>query len=264
MGPPRARGGSSMLSIIFLVYAVVHIALWIWGWRLWARHGRPVALFVLLFANTLLFYDNLRIGLGRFIGEGELLRAMTVPAFAWHWTFLPLLVIAAGSVARLAGLAWARNKAVMGAFCVVAVLLAALDIPMIFTLELYPACLADTLRYTTTVTADVLCRPDDPLVQGENTPFVAIVTNLVVLAVGIALWIQRSWPWLAAGSGAMFVAAGAFGASHWSLPIANFGEVLITAGFLWTCVHFARLRNEPARATGSGPIPREERPPAVR
>ena len=85
-----------MLSGLFLGYAVIHLLIWLWGWRLWAQTGRPMALLLVLIASTLLFYDNLRIGIGRFIGHGELLYALSVPAFAWHWSMLPLLVIAAG------------------------------------------------------------------------------------------------------------------------------------------------------------------------
>ncbi|GMW06387.1 MAG: hypothetical protein QY320_01600 [Gammaproteobacteria bacterium] len=230
-----------MLSFVFLAFALVHLGIWLWGWRLWAQTGRPVALFLVLFGGTLLFYDNLRIGLGRFIGPGELLHALSVPAFAWHWTMLPLLVIAAGSVARLAGLPWARGRLVMACFCVAAVLLSALDLPKIFTMDLQPACLADTVRYSTHVSAAQVCPGGQP-VQGHGGPLVAILTNLMVLAVGIALWAQRRWPWLAVGAATMFVAAGAFTRSPWSLPIANFGEICITLAFIMTCVHFARLR----------------------
>ncbi|MEZ5562633.1 MAG: hypothetical protein R3F27_06760 [Gammaproteobacteria bacterium] len=231
-----------MLSILFLCYAVIHLLVWLWGWRLWTETGRPTALLIVLFASTLLFYDNLRIGLGRFIGQGELLYALSVPAFAWHWSMLPLLVIAAGALARLAGLRWAQSRLVMGAFCVAAVLLSALDIPSIFSMQLYPACLADTLRYSTRVTEAQLCAGSALVISTGPGPLVAIVTNIVVLVLGIALWIQRGWPWLTVGAGLMFIAAGAFASSDWSLPIANFGEICFTLGYITTCAHFARQR----------------------
>ena len=232
-----------MLSYIFLAFAVVHIGIWLWGWRLWAETGRPVALLIVLVGATLLFYDNFRIGIGRFIGPGDLLYNLSVPAFAWHWSLLSLLVIAAGSVARLAGLKWAQGKLVMGAFCVVAVALSAHDIPKIFSMELHPACLADTVRYTVTVKEAQLCSPTDQLVPGgADAAIVAIITNVIVLAVGIALWIQRRWPWLVVGSGLMFIAAGAFGRGTYALPISNFGEICITLSFILTCAHFARLK----------------------
>ena len=239
-----------MLSFIFLAYAVIHLVIWLWGWRLWSETGRPVALLLVLVGGTLLFYDNFRIGIGRFIGPGDLLYNLSVPAFAWHWSLLPLLVIAAGAVARLAGLKWAQHKLVMGAFCLAAVALSAYDIPKIFTMELHPACLDDTVRYTTTVKEGQLCSPTDPVItRGAHFPVVAVATNMVVLAVGIALWIQRRWPWLAIGSGLMFVAAGAFGGHRYGLPIANLGEICITLGLIVTCAHFGRLKLRGFRAS---------------
>jgi hypothetical protein len=240
-----------MLSAIFLVFAVIHLSIWVWGWKLWAANERPTSLLIVLIGSTLLFYDNLRIGLGRFIGEGDLLYALSVPAFAWHWALLPLLVIAAGSIARQAGLGWAANKYVMGAFCVVAVALSIHDIPKIFDMDLKIACLDDTVRYTTTVRPDQLCSPDQqPFLLGADAALVAIITNIIVLGVGIALWVQRRWPWLAAGAGAMFVAAGGFGASRYALPISNLGEICITLGLITTCVHFARRRRESGSPVG--------------
>lgn len=229
-----------MWSYVFLGYAGIHLAIWFWGWKLWSATGRPVSLFLVLFGGTLLFYDNFRIGIGRFIGAGDTLYAMTVPAFAWHWAMLPLLIIAAGSVARQADFGWARNKLVMGAFCTVAVALSALDIPKIFDLDLRVACLADTVRYTTNVSVAQVCAGGEAYSGGPGAALVPILTNIVALAVGIALWVRHKWPWLALGSGAMFIAAGAFARSPWSLPIANFGEICITLGFIVTCVHFAR------------------------
>jgi len=234
-----------MLSALFLLFALVHIFVWVWGWRAWAKNGRPRSLFLILFGGTLLFYDNLRIGLGRFIGQGELLEAMSRPAFMWHWTMLPLLVIAAGIIARNAGLQWAQSRAVIGGFCVIATILIGLDIPKVLNFDLYPTCVADTVRYSTNVGPDALCSPDDQIVTGgPGAALVAILTNIIVVAVGIALWLQRGWKWLALGAGAMFIAAGVFGRSYWALPISNFGEILITLSLIATALRFA-----PARAS---------------
>lgn len=242
-----------MLSFTFFVFAVIHLVIWFWGWKNWARYGRPRGLFLVLFGGTLLWYDNFRIGIGRFIGEGELLQTMTVPAFAWHWTMLPLLVIAAGSIAKSAGLKWAQPKLVMGAFCLLASVLIALDVPYLFQIDLYPACVADTVRYTTRVSELQFCSADSVVVNGVGSPFVAIATNVIVLIVGIVMWIQRGWPWLTLGSGAMFFAAGGGPAiaPYWALPIANFGEILFTLGMITTAIHFARQASE-GQPSGAG------------
>ncbi len=247
-----------MLSYTFLLYAAVHVVILVWGWMAWPRAGRPIALTILLFGNTLLWYDNFRIGMGRFIGEGDLLYNMAVPAFLWHWSMLPLFVIVAGSIARMADLPWARSKVVMGAFCVVAVALFAKDLPyvlgMIFggagplpVVELGPACIADTLRYTTKVSPSQFCGPDAQILQNGPSALPAILMNFIMVGVGIALWIQRGWKWLVIGPGLMFIAAG--GAPLWgvyALPVANFGEILFTVGVLATVLRFSPLRDLPA------------------
>lgn len=240
-----------MLSYIFLIYAVIHIGLLVWGWRSWGPAGRPVALTLLLFGNTLLWYDNFRIGMGRFIGEGELLYNMSVPAFFWHWTMLPLFVIVAGSIARLAGLEWARNRVVMGLFCLVAVGLIALDLPYALGLlfgqvgpipavELRPGCIADTLRYTTRVSASQFCSPDAVAFANGPSPLPAILMNFIMVGVGIALWVRHGWKWLVILPGLMFFAAGS--APLWgayALPVANFGEMLFTVGVMITILRFS-------------------------
>ncbi len=238
-----------MLSYIFLAYAVVHLGIWLWGWRLWAATGRPVALLLVLISGTLLFYDNFRIGIGRFVGEGELLYLLSIPAFAWHWTMLPLVVIAAGAIVRLAGFRWAASRLVMGSFCVVAVALSLHDIPKIFSMQLYPACLADTLRYSTAVSAGQLCPGGRVIAGGAGTALVAIITNAIVLIVGIVVWIKRRWPWMAVGAGLMFIAAGAFAGKPYSLVVANLGEICFTLGLIVTCAHFARQKQRSTAPT---------------
>jgi hypothetical protein len=251
-----------MLSFIFLLFAVIHLGLLAWGWRAWTPAGRPVALTVLLIGNTLLWYDNFRIGMGRFIGEGDLLYNMSVPAFVWHWTMLPLLVIVAGSIARLAGLAWARNRMVMGAFCVVAVGLIVHDLPYALGLlsggagslpavELRPACIADTLRYSTRVSPAQFCSPDTTAFANGPSSLPAIAMNVIMVAVGIALWVRHGWKWLVILPGLMFVAAGSGRLwGPYALPVANFGEILFTTGVLLTILHFSPGRRTAELRTG--------------
>ncbi|MBM4196899.1 MAG: hypothetical protein FJ197_07355 [Gammaproteobacteria bacterium] len=242
-----------MLSLLFLVFAAVHIGIWVWAFGEWNRQQRPVGLSLVLFGNLLLWYDNFRIGIGRFVGEGDLMQALSVPAFVWHWTILPIFVIVAGSILRLADFEWARNKLVMGAFCVVAVVLFALDVPDAVSLlfgpvagsppvQLDPACLADTLRYTTRVTADTLCDAHSSVTSYGPGPFVAIFMNVIMTGVGILLWVKRGWKWLALGTGAMFIFAGAGGGWKYGLPLANFGEILFTLGVVSTLAHLGRRR----------------------
>ncbi len=232
-----------MLSGLFLCYAVIHLGIWLWGWRLWSRTGRPRVLLIVLLASTLLFYDNLRIGIGRFIGQGDLLYALSVPAFR-----LALVVAAtAGHRSRCTGpaggLALGAEPAGDGRLpvwpqCCSARWISRASSACSSTRPAWPTrCV--TRRESR---AAQLCAGSELVISTGPGPLVAIVTNIVVLAVGIALWIQRGWPWLTVGAGLMFIAAGAFASSVWSLPIANFGEICFTLAYIVTCAHFARQR----------------------
>jgi len=261
-----------MLSLTFFLYAIVHLAIWFWGWWVWNRVGRPVALTIVQFGNTLLWYDNFRIGIGRYIGEGDLLYNLSVPSFAWHWGLLPLFIIVAGSIARLADLQWARNRLIMGAFCLLAVGLIILELPYtlgvvfgdlgpIKAIELAPACIADTLRYSTSVSTAQACFPGGEYANVGPGPKVAIIMNFIMVVIGVMLWVKHGWKWLAVGPGLMFVAAATGPVwGVYALPVANFGEVLFTLGVVITIVHFARLKH----AGGGQPIDIWPLPPAHR
>lgn len=246
-----------MISALYLVFAAVHALVWSWGSRAWARAGRPAALTLVLVPATLLWYDNLRIGLGRFVGEGSLLYALSVPALAWHWTMLPLFVLAALAMARSAGLPWARTRWAGLGFGGVAAALFVIDVPyaigVLFgavgpfpAVELKLGCIADAIRYTASLGPAYFCGPESEVHRVGPGPVVAIVMVVVVLGVGIALWLQRRWPWLALAAGAMFVAAA--GGPAWGTyapPVANVGEIGFVVGMIATALRFARDDDAP-------------------
>jgi hypothetical protein len=255
-----------VISALYLVFATVHALVWSWGSRAWERAGRPVALTLVLVPSTLLWYDNLRIGLGRVIGEGPLLYALSVPALAWHWTMLPLFVLAALAIARAAGLGWARTRWAGFGFGAVAAALFVVDVPyaigVLFgavgpfpAVELKLGCIGDAIRYTASLGPAYFCGPESAVHRVGPGPVVAIVMNVVVLGVGIALWVGRRWPWLAAAAGAMFVAAA--GGPAWGTyapPVANVGEIGFVVGLIATALRFAR--QEPASDLRPGGTPR--------
>lgn len=241
-----------MISVLYLVLAAAQLALWSWGWCAWARAGRPPALAWVLVPTALLWYDNARIGLGRFIGEGEFLYGLSVPALAWHWTMLPVFVLAAGAIARAAGLVWARHALGHAGFWVLAAILFAVDVPyaigVVFGhvgpfagVELRIACIGDAIRYTATLTPAYFCGAETEAYRIGPGPVVAIIMVVVVGAVGLALWRAHRWPWLAVAAGVMFVAAA--GGPAWGTyapPVANVGELAFVSGLLGTAVRFGR------------------------
>lgn len=230
-----------MWSIYFLILAVLNTMLLVWAWRLWGRV--PRGLLAMVVAPVLFLpYDNLIIALGRWIGEGDLLQALNWPRFAAHALITPLWVIAAGSMARLAGLRWAQPKAVMAAWCVVATaLIVVLDLPKLIALELHPACFADTLRYAESVSASQLCASTQAVIPSSGPPIAAIVAVVALVGVGAAVWRAARWPWLFAGAGVMFITAAA-PTSLVGPGIGSLGEVVLAAALLATAQHLSRTK----------------------
>jgi len=82
---------------------------------------------LLILPLVMLPYDTAVVGLGSTIGQGDLLRQLTVPRINWYYLTMPGLLILAGGLARRAGFAWARPRWVMGLMCTLAVVLVAID-----------------------------------------------------------------------------------------------------------------------------------------
>jgi hypothetical protein len=221
-----------MLSAIFLVFAVVHVSILVWTIRFW-RETRSSTVLMAMMPLLLLWYDCLMIGIGRFIGPSDLLEMLSLPRFWAHWLLTPMWIIAAGGMLRLAGFDWVRPKPVMGAFCVLAVAMIAMEVPLFWSLELHPVCFMDTVRYADSVAANALCFPEQEPIRGSGPPIPAIVTNVVVLVAGIFIWVRCRWPWLTLASLVMFFAA-AVPPSLVGPVVGNFGEIVLAIGILAT------------------------------
>ena len=249
-----------MISAFYLAAAALHLALWVWGAAAWRRARRatgrvPVGLTLVLLPAALLWWENLRTGLGSILGPGDLLYALSVPALAWHWTVLPFFALAALAMLDEAGLTWVRRWWLVLPVSLVVTGLFAIDLPYALGLltggagilpnvELRVGCIGDAIRYTATLSEAYLCAPSDEVHRVGPGPIVAIVMVVLVLAGGVVLWSRRRWPWLALGAFAMFVAAGAGPAlGSYAAPLANLFELTLVASMLatgrWTALRSA-------------------------
>lgn len=111
-----------MYNLMFLAFAALQIALFVWLLRLW-RGTRAPAAAVLLVPQFFLVWDNLRVASGVVLGHGPLLYSLSWPSFWAHWMIGCWLIIASGSILRLAGFDFAQQHRVMAAFCLTAVAL---------------------------------------------------------------------------------------------------------------------------------------------
>jgi hypothetical protein len=225
-----------MYTALFLVQAFVQLLLLFWIVRIWKNTGLSVA-FALFLPQFGLVYDNARVGLGSFIGLGPTLEALSWPAFWIHWLFGAWLIIVCGSVLRLAGFDWAKNKAVMASFCILTVIWMLYDLPYFWTKSLHPVCELDLVRYSVQVSADKFCLPNQVEVAGGGPPWPQLSTCIIVIITGAMLWAKRGFPWMFWGGLLMFISAMP---PLMRLKLDNLGEVLIAGGCIWAIAHFSR------------------------
>ncbi|MER5555851.1 hypothetical protein ABT001_29990 [Streptomyces sp. NPDC002793] len=223
-----------MFSLMFAVLAASQLCLAVAAGRLWrATPGLPGAVPTLV--CSALLWDNGVIAVGSMTGAGPLLEAVSVPRFVAHALLTPLLVLWSLSVADHAGLRQARRTWVRGAAVGLTVLLVAAGVLHdVLGLSLRAERWADTLRYVNDATSPV-------------GPLPAIITGLVVLAVGIVLWRCIGFPWLALTSAVMVVVSGA----ATQIPVlGNAGEVVLGVGLLLTVRRLVPGRAERRAETG--------------
>lgn len=231
-----------MLSYAFLAVAVIDFALLLWALKLYKQYP-STALWLATVPLYLLWYDNLTIGLGSTIGEGDLLIGMNTVRFLGHYICLPFTIIAIGSMARQAGFSWAQPKWVIGAFCVLATYFMGHDLWLFYNSTFYPSCFADVLRYTTHISEATACGPDAVIGSGQPIPPVpAITLSNMMMAFGAYLWWKVGYKWLFLGS----VGALVFFAVPYSSTggiFSNIGEPIISAVILLAAVHITKNRD---------------------
>lgn len=245
-----------MLSLAYLVIAAIDLALLIWALGQCRRYP-STGLVLATVPLTLLWFDNLTIGIGSTIGEGPVLLAMNTVRFIAHYIALPLTFIAVGAMARQAGFGWAQSKWVMAMFCLLATYFIAHDLWLFSGATFYPSCFADTLRYTTHIAEYTACSPDASVGIGIRIPPVpAITLSNVIIVFGIYLWIKIGWKWLALCS---IAALGFFAVPYSSTGgiVGNAGEPIITGAIVATAAYISR-RFGSAHRSNAGTAPGAE------
>ena len=233
-----------MLSAVFLSFALTHLAIAAYVMR--PREGiRAPGRYIIAFIGAGIAYDCILIASGQWIGAGPLLETLNWPRFALHAVFTPLLMLAAWQIAAAARLEWTRSMALYAGLWILIIGLSAYGIVFdLIGLQIQPACVGDTLRYTYSTPAPQLCTPEQVPLPGHGPPIPSILTAFVCLLAGISLWRQYRWAWLAAGSLGIFVLSGIPAASTGPV-FGNGGEVLLQAALAFTAWRFADAPSPP-------------------
>jgi len=198
-----------MLTALYLILSVLFVVL---VWQV-SKMKRDNYVLLLLLVLAGLFYDMLIIGIGKFIGEGDLLKTLNAGRFYVHALLTPTMMIFGFGVLRKAGVKWVQGRTTHSVICVFTTLLIALGAYSdILRLDLQTKVIADTLRYV-----------NEGGMKGPPLP--AILTIIFLIVAGISLWRNTGWKWLAIGAIIMFIAAGAGMGDMFY--IGNLGEVIL-------------------------------------
>jgi hypothetical protein len=228
-----------MFSFGYLIIAVVDVGVLVWALRLCRQH-RSNALYLATAPLLLLWFDNLTIGLGSTIGEGQLLMGLNTVRFIGHYVLLPMTFIAIGAMARQADFGWAKPKAVMAAFCLLATYFIVDDLWLFAGATFYPSCFADTLRYTTHISEFTACTADAAVGSGIRIPPIpAITLSNMLLVFGVVLWVKIGWKWLTIGT---LLSLGFFAVPYSATGgiVGNIGEPIISIAIIATAAHISQ------------------------
>ncbi len=204
-----------MLTLYYISVAVIQIVLFVILFRLWRKSGSIYVIFPLIVILGII-YDNLIIGFGAYIGEGDLLKWLNVPRFAIHAFFTPLMMIFGFGVARRCGVGFAQSKNWHIVICVFTTLMVLLGIyEELIKMNLVPIAEDGTLRYKN---------------SPSSAPIPAIMTIIVAMILGIFIWIKTKKPWYFLGSIGMFIFAPLAPKFVWA---GNMGEIFMNSGSIF-------------------------------
>lgn len=182
-----------MDSVLYLGLAVVYAALLLYGCVLLKRDSLPGLRYLLLIVTAGLVWDNGVIGIGKYIGEGDLLEGLNVTRFWVHALATPLLVLVSFDLIRKAGSPWASKlAAAWGAWLLTAALIALEVMTETLPLKLQPSMEYGALRYVST--------------ESGGPPLMVILILIPLLMAGVIVWRRKKTPLLFIGT--VLMAAG--------------------------------------------------------
>lgn len=147
---------------------------------------------VLFIVTVGLFYDNLILAFGRFIGESALLETLSICRYWLHAFVTPTLVLFSYGVIRKTALHWAKSRIFHLVAWIYMLLLILIElITVTLHLNVTPVFKYGVLHY----------------VQETETgiPYMIIGTVLSVLLASIIVWWKEGWKWMLIGTIVMLI-----------------------------------------------------------
>lgn len=181
-----------MDSVLYLGLAAIYAVLFLYGCVLLRRDASPGLRYLLLIVTAGLVWDNGVIGIGKYMGEGDLLEGLNVARFWVHALATPLLVLVSFDLIRKAGSPWTSRPAAWGAWLFTAALIVLEVVTETLPLKLQPSMEYGALRYVSS--------------ESGGPPLMVILILIPLLTAGIIVWRRKKTPLLFIGT--VLMAAG--------------------------------------------------------
>ena len=168
-----------MDSILYLIITLLYILLFVYGIVLWRKDSSRGPRYLLFLVTAALIWDNGIVGVGKWIGEGELLERLNLTRFWMHAFFTPLLAIISYGLIHRAGSPWSRKPAAAwGAWIFTAALIIMELVTETLSLSIKPAAEYGALRYV-------------PVEESSGPPLMVLLILIPLFAAGIVLWKRK-------------------------------------------------------------------------
>ncbi|MED4403338.1 hypothetical protein [Metabacillus fastidiosus] len=176
-----------MDTAIYFLLSIAYIIIFIIGILLAKHRGWINISNVILIVILALLYDNGILALGKYLGEGELLRILNQMRYWLHAFVTPLLVLFAWHTLVNANLQWAKKRIVKWLMILLTLCLIIFElITIVPVISLEPAWNNGVLSYKKGEGAD-------------GPPIMIIGISIMLLVTSIIIWWKQKWPWYFVG-----------------------------------------------------------------
>ena len=210
-----------MDTIFYLFFTAAYIGLFIWG--LIGIKKKDVFkwtsfVYLIILARI---YDNGIIGIGRWIGEGDLLETLNLLRFWTHAFLTPLLVLFAVGTLKESGIAWAQKKWLTISAIIYTLILIGIEIWLEASqLTLKAEEEYGVLRYVSTE-------------EASGPPIMILLVTLVLIVTSAILWKKTKWPVFFIGAIVMTIGS-AVPINVESGAVTNAFELFLLFTLIWT------------------------------
>ncbi len=213
-----------MSILLYPLYTFLHLALLIWGIRLWIR-TKDLSVLITSAVAFGLVYDNLVLSIGIFLSPGELLYYISFPRFILHQLVLPWIIYASYLFVLKAQISPPGRSKWVILLSFVVMLLGI--ITRVLPLKLEPVVMDGVNRYVFN--------------GAVGPPVVSILAIGFAGVMGFFLWKKLGWAWVFLTSVMVFVGEG-IPVEMIRRSVGSGGEVLFIFAMLSTAVKFFKTR----------------------